>query len=125
MTTGSTTTEPDSLATLIYTSGTTGRPKGVRLRHSAWTYEGVAVQATGMLSLDDVQFLWLPLAHSFGKVLLTAQLAIGFPTAVDGTRREDHRQPGRRQADLHGRGAAHLREGARPHHHDDRGRGRR
>jgi long-chain acyl-CoA synthetase len=75
---------PDDLATLIYTSGTTGRPKGVRLPHSAWTYEGVAIQATGLLSPDDVQFLWLPLAHSFGKVLLTAQLAIGFPTAVDG-----------------------------------------
>ncbi|MGH3508516.1 MAG: AMP-binding protein, partial [Nocardioidaceae bacterium] len=77
-------TKADDLATLIYTSGTTGRPKGVRLTHSAWTYEGVAVQATGLLSADDVQFLWLPLAHSFGKVLLTTQMAVGFPTAVDG-----------------------------------------
>ncbi len=33
-------TRSDHLATLIYTSGTTGRPKGVRLPHSAWTYEG-------------------------------------------------------------------------------------
>ncbi len=34
---------------------------------------------------DDLQFLWLPLAHSFGKVLLTAQLAAAAsPTAVDG-----------------------------------------
>ncbi len=74
----------DNLATLIYTSGTTGRPKGVRLPHSAWTYEGVAVQALGILSIDDLQYLWLPLAHSFGKVLLTTQLAIGFPTVVDG-----------------------------------------
>ncbi len=78
-------TSPDNLATLIYTSGTTGRPKGVRLRHSAWTYEGYAVDAVHILSPDDLQFLWLPLAHSFGKVLLSAQLAIGFPTAVDGT----------------------------------------
>ena len=37
-----------------------------------------------MLTEDDVQFLWLPMAHSFGKVLLSTQLAIGFPTAVDG-----------------------------------------
>ncbi len=78
-------TTPDNLATLIYTSGTTGRPKGVRLRHSAWTYEGYAVDAVDILSPDDLQFLWLPLAHSFGKVLLSAQLAIGFSTAVDGT----------------------------------------
>ncbi len=76
--------KPDNLATLIYTSGTTGRPKGVRLRHSAWTYEGYAVDAVDILSVDDLQYLWLPLAHSFGKVLLSAQLAIGFPTAVDG-----------------------------------------
>ena len=77
-------TTGDSLATLIYTSGTTGRPKGVRLLHRSWTYEGAAIQALDILTEDDVQFLWLPLAHSFGKVLLTAQLAIGFPTAVDG-----------------------------------------
>ena len=77
-------TGPDSLATLIYTSGTTGRPKGVRLVHDCWTYEGTAIDALGILGPDDVQYLWLPLSHSFGKVLLAAQLAIGFATAVDG-----------------------------------------
>ena len=77
-------TKPEALATLIYTSGTTGRPKGVRLRHSSWTYEGAAIEAQNILSMDDLQFLWLPMAHSFGKVLLSTQLAIGFPTAVDG-----------------------------------------
>jgi long-chain acyl-CoA synthetase len=75
---------PDQLATLIYTSGTTGRPKGVRLRHSSWTYEGAAIQAQGILTEEDLQFLWLPMAHSFGKVLLSSQLACGFATAVDG-----------------------------------------
>jgi long-chain acyl-CoA synthetase len=75
---------PDALATLIYTSGTTGRPKGVRLAHSSWTYEGAAIQALDILHEDDLQFLWLPMAHSFGKVLLSTQLAIGFATAVDG-----------------------------------------
>ena len=74
----------DQLATIIYTSGTTGRPKGVRLRHSAWTYESTAVAATNILSEDDLQYLWLPLAHVFGKVLLTLPLEIGFPTAIDG-----------------------------------------
>ena len=76
--------EPEQLATLIYTSGTTGRPKGVRLRHSSWTYEGAAIQAQGIITEDDLQFLWLPMAHSFGKVLLSTQLACGFATAVDG-----------------------------------------
>ncbi|KQT89403.1 AMP-dependent synthetase [Marmoricola sp. Leaf446] len=75
---------PDQLATLIYTSGTTGKPKGVRLKHSSWTYEGAAMEAQGILSEEDLQFLWLPMAHSFGKVLLSTQLACGFATAVDG-----------------------------------------
>ncbi|MEP7034556.1 MAG: long-chain fatty acid--CoA ligase [Dermatophilaceae bacterium] len=76
--------EPHHLATLIYTSGTTGRPKGVRLSHDCWTYEAAAVDSIGILSQDDLQYLWLPLAHVFGKVLLTLPLQLGFPTAVDG-----------------------------------------
>jgi long-chain acyl-CoA synthetase len=78
------TTGPEALATLIYTSGTTGRPKGVRLLHRSWTYEGAAIKAQGILDESDLQFLWLPMAHSFGKVLLSTQLACGFATAVDG-----------------------------------------
>ncbi|HEY6738884.1 MAG TPA: long-chain fatty acid--CoA ligase, partial [Actinopolymorphaceae bacterium] len=75
---------PDSLATLIYTSGTTGKPKGVRLVHDCWTYEGACIDAVNLLTPEHFQFLWLPLSHSFGKVLLSAQLQIGFSTAVDG-----------------------------------------
>ncbi len=75
---------PDHLATLIYTSGTTGRPKGVRLLHDSWTYEGVAIEEFDILNPDDVQYLWLPLSHVFGKALITIQLRIGFATAVDG-----------------------------------------
>ncbi len=74
----------DQLATLIYTSGTTGRPKGVRLLHRAWVYEGAAIQVQDILDETDLQFLWLPMAHSFGKVLLSSQLACGFATAIDG-----------------------------------------
>ena len=75
---------PNALATLMYTSGTTGRPKGVELTHDCWLYEAEGIDALGLLSEDDRQFLWLPLAHSFGKVLEAAQLRIGFSTAVDG-----------------------------------------
>jgi long-chain acyl-CoA synthetase len=74
----------DQLATLIYTSGTTGKPKGVELTHSNWGYIGAALEGMGVLTIDDVQFLWLPLAHVFGSVLIAAQLQIGFVTAVDG-----------------------------------------
>ena len=75
---------PEQLATLIYTSGTTGRPKGVRLPHSVWAYEGSVVAGLKILGEDDLQLLWLPMAHAFGKVLVTTQLACGFVTAIDG-----------------------------------------
>ncbi|CAM4132072.1 AMP-dependent synthetase/ligase [Janibacter anophelis] len=77
-------TGPDSLATIIYTSGTTGRPKGVRLLHRTWTYQGAAIRATGMLGPDDVHYLWLPLSHVFAKVLLLISTDVGMQTAVDG-----------------------------------------
>ncbi|MFL5272309.1 MAG: AMP-dependent synthetase/ligase [Anaeromyxobacteraceae bacterium] len=76
---------PDALATLIYTSGTTGRPKGVELLHAGWVAQAEAVDRAGILDHPEaLQLFWLPLAHSFGKMIGTAQLRIGFPTAVDG-----------------------------------------
>ncbi|MCK1818890.1 AMP-dependent synthetase/ligase [Streptomyces sp. XM83C] len=74
----------EQLATLIYTSGTTGRPKGVRLPHDNWSYMAKAIAATGLINGDDVQYLWLPLAHVFGKVLTSGQIEVGHVTAVDG-----------------------------------------
>jgi len=75
---------PEHLSTIIYTSGTTGRPKGVLLPHDAFVYEGAAVDSMSILGEDDLQFLWLPLSHVFGKLLLVLPLQIGFPTAIDG-----------------------------------------
>jgi long-chain acyl-CoA synthetase len=76
---------PDALATVIYTSGTTGRPKGVELTHRAWLAQSRAIEESGFLSHPEpMQFFWLPLAHVFGKMVGTAQLRVGFPTAIDG-----------------------------------------
>lgn len=75
---------PEHLASIIYTSGTTGRPKGVRLPHAAWTYIAAASAATNVFRSDDLNYLWLPLSHSFGKVLLVLPLVLGFATAIDG-----------------------------------------
>ncbi|MFC8125286.1 AMP-dependent synthetase/ligase [Streptomyces sp. NPDC057302] len=74
----------DQLATIIYTSGTTGKPKGVRLPQDNWSYMAKAIASTGLLGPDDVQYLWLPLAHVFGKVLTSGQIELGHVTAVDG-----------------------------------------
>src|SRR6266545_4870961 len=76
--------QPDHLATLIYTSGTTGRPKGVELLHAGWVWQGWYQCEIGMLKPDDLQFLWLPLSHSFGKTLLCGIMYEGIPTFVDG-----------------------------------------
>ncbi|NUN14491.1 MAG: long-chain fatty acid--CoA ligase [Myxococcales bacterium] len=75
---------PDDLATLIYTSGTTGNPKGVMLTHSNWVYEGEALGEMGIMSPQDKQYLFLPLAHSFAKVMELAFIALGVPTVIDG-----------------------------------------
>ncbi|MCK6504722.1 long-chain fatty acid--CoA ligase [Myxococcota bacterium] len=76
------------LATLIYTSGTTGQPKGVELTHDAWVSVGDGIDALGIMSPADRQLLFLPLAHSFARVMEIAAIRIGIVTAVDG--RRDH-----------------------------------
>ncbi len=78
------TTNRDTLSTLIYTSGTTGRPKGVRLNHLSWVYEGAGTKYLDIIGPDELQYLWLPLSHVFGKALIAAQLDYGFASAVDG-----------------------------------------
>jgi long-chain acyl-CoA synthetase len=77
-------TRGEHLATLIYTSGTTGKPKGVRLLHECWAYCADAIEATRLWGPDDVQYLWLPMSHSFGKVLMAGHIASGSVTAIDG-----------------------------------------
>jgi long-chain acyl-CoA synthetase len=75
---------PESLSTIIYTSGTTGRPKGVELTHGNWVFQGASIEALDIMHIDDMHYLWLPLAHSFGKLLIAAQYQIGLASAVDG-----------------------------------------
>ena len=74
----------DRLATLIYTSGTTGTPKGVELLQDCWLFQAEGIEQLSLLTSTDVQYLWLPMAHVFGKVLLAAQIKVGFASAIDG-----------------------------------------
>jgi long-chain acyl-CoA synthetase len=56
-------------ASYLYTSGTTGNPKGVVLTHGAWTYEAEATAELSLVLPDDTVLLFLPMAHSFAKVI--------------------------------------------------------
>jgi long-chain acyl-CoA synthetase len=59
--------EEDDLATLIYTSGTTGPPKGCMLTHRNLVAAAIRV-VEGMHEPGDVVLLFLPLAHSYGRL---------------------------------------------------------
>jgi long-chain acyl-CoA synthetase len=57
----------DDLGTLIYTSGTTGPPKGCMLTHKNLVTAAVRVESR-LQDDSDVVLLFLPLAHSFGRL---------------------------------------------------------
>jgi long-chain acyl-CoA synthetase len=58
----------DDLATLIYTSGTTGPPKGCMLTHKNLVVAALRVDPE-IEEENDVILLFLPLAHSFGRLV--------------------------------------------------------
>jgi long-chain acyl-CoA synthetase len=71
--------EPEDLMTLIYTSGTTGPPKGCMLTHGNYR-ENLAMleRAVGEeLGDDPVFFAFLPLAHTFTRMLQMFALDVG------------------------------------------------
>jgi long-chain acyl-CoA synthetase len=57
----------DDLGTLIYTSGTTGPPKGCMLTHRNLVTAAIHVE-NHLEDEGDVVLLFLPLAHSFGRL---------------------------------------------------------
>jgi long-chain acyl-CoA synthetase len=67
----------EATASIIYTSGTTGNPKGVVLTHWAWVYEGQAVEQIQLILAEDVILLFLPMAHSFAKVVEAVWISTG------------------------------------------------
>lgn len=62
----------DSIYTIIYTSGTTGLPKGVITTHQSMLYVAEAVEKIDAINDQDVQLLFLPLAHVFGRFLMVS-----------------------------------------------------
>jgi long-chain acyl-CoA synthetase len=66
----------DDLATIIYTSGTTGRPKGCELTHRNLLSGGRNAVQGALAELFEIAgsstLLFLPLAHSFARIIQVA-----------------------------------------------------
>jgi len=76
-----------ALASLVYTSGTTGPPKGVMQTHANHLANVWQASLTGLFAFDGDLFLFLPLAHSFARLIgylgfLTPAI-LKFPAIVD------------------------------------------
>lgn len=78
---------PETLASIVYTSGTTGPPKGVMQTHAHHLASLNTIMLSGVLGAGDAVFLYLPLAHSFARmifyVVLVGRGNIFFPKVVD------------------------------------------
>lgn len=68
----------DDVALMIYTSGTTGQPKGVMLSHNNLYQNAIATWQASEASNPETTILCLPLAHSFGVVVMNAGLCSTF-----------------------------------------------
>jgi long-chain acyl-CoA synthetase len=71
----------DDLATIVYTSGTTGPPKGVLQTHGNHLATVESTVRIGLAREGDVDFFFLPLAHSFARLVEYFGIAAGSITA--------------------------------------------
>jgi long-chain acyl-CoA synthetase len=67
----------DDMCLYIYTSGTTGPPKGCLLTHGNYRRVTDMVETDGVLSDDEVIYLFLPLAHAFALLIQFISFDIG------------------------------------------------
>jgi len=69
--------EPDDVCTFIYTSGTTGPPKGCIISHANYRSMLDMVIEKSVIEPGDVNYLYLPLAHSFALLVQLSSFDLG------------------------------------------------
>jgi long-chain acyl-CoA synthetase len=69
----------DDPYTIIYTSGTTGNPKGVVLTHTNAGSVSAITRELGFVEEEDVEYLYLPLAHVFALICVLGAWDVGVP----------------------------------------------
>ncbi len=77
--------QPDDVATLIYTSGTTGTPKGVMLTHDNMHSNVYGCFTTFDIGSIDVNLSFLPLSHSFQRMVDYGMFWVGATIAHVGS----------------------------------------
>lgn len=71
----------DNVYMFCYTSGTTGDPKAAKLTHGNFLSASAAAKVAGInLDVENVHISYLPLAHSFEKVLFCVGITNGCAT---------------------------------------------
>src|SRR3954471_6043437 len=71
--------DEDDAYTIIYTSGTTGNPKGVVLTHTNAGSVSAITRELGFVEEEDVEYLYLPLAHVFALICVLGAWDVGVP----------------------------------------------
>ena len=102
------------LATIIYTSGTTGRPKGCELTHGnmlADVRNAIAALPEIFTMSGRSALLFLPLAHSFARIIQVGCLESGTVLGHTPDVANLVGRPGRFPADVHPGRPEGLREG--------------
>jgi long-chain acyl-CoA synthetase len=75
---------PEDPFTFIYTSGTTGPPKGCVLTHGNYRTVMNMCEGIDVVHLDEVVYLFLPLAHAFALLIQLLTFDVGSTIAYFG-----------------------------------------
>lgn len=68
---------PNDIADIMFTSGTTGKPKGVCLSHANISASALNINSFIRNGESDIEFLGLPICHSFGLGRLRCNMLVG------------------------------------------------